>query len=1131
MLAKYISAQCSAGSTGVNNKQMLRECKFMQLNIIEKSCLLVFLYIIVVSNVHADDTCPEGSNDCYNGEYYWDWKNASSGNGVAINFTNENIIATRSVATKANGDPVFPDTSYLDIHVHTTPIEADGGILNDGNGSHYLDEVLIEARASGGDWTAVKRVDSDLRCDFSIGVAIGSTTERGSCFANPVSGSTIYSYQIVESGEGRTNNAIHLSQSEIQTVSSLIGEGNNGIFPPIEWRVTVKNNDSDVSDLTATRTIRVGDLSEGNADFTNQLDRLIGHGNTKHDDYFVEFNAPSDSDTERTVTGYMGDWAVYGRRLNGAGLNFDNYDWVVHSFLGICSESARTEVSGGLDGEPEDRLGPEFEYAKNFYDQCNADGITDGTMRLNDPYAWGDGTGANSKTLTAPNGDTVQGLSGLYSWYKDNGKPVNFGISVGGWTLSHAFKYLSNETQRQTFLTSLETFLRENRFITGVDVDWEWQRDETEGALFITLMQEVRAKLDTLETEFGVDYRLSTAVFSTASIISNIDMEALNSVADAVYIMSYDFSGPWGQNVGFHTNTFPEDTVPAPSSGDLLADEEHSVAGAVQRFLNLGIAPEKLYLGIAQYGRAMQMCSGDGDITSASPLTGDSCYTTYNDRLSVGTKERGVVEYWSFHEMYDPGNPGLEVSYDSVVLGGQTFSDVPTVNGFSYFSDHTRNADYWVNPSKGIFFDMETPRTVCNKARVIEKFNLGGALSWAIEYDNHKLINAFKYCLGYEPADDEDGSIAAALTAEVGAYGASLAEAGFDWSDIESQFAELGPLPGVILTKPAGSQSSYVQHTTGWHGPAKWSPATFYVVRDSAIGPTKPQWAGDGFTMLTVPVVHEDGSDDVIYLRAIRKLHGSSTQRKMNTGVYTNRGSRSRLELRYIELYNLHLDKGARYMTTHEAPLLIDVWPWSDWRMNGVPQETLTFSLDITVGGGDETVFTPDSTVDSTGLVEGLQAEYFASTFWSNIQAFPERLPNLNRVESVLNHPFTSSNWVGVDFQQNFAAQFNGYILVPESGRYVFLLNSNDGSRMTLSDQVIVNNDGIHGMREVSSSILTLEAGEYYPISIEYFQGGGGAGLQLKYRGPDKLHPTIISSSMLRTEPILSCPVETEGEE
>jgi len=81
-----------------------------------------------------------------------------------------------------------------------------------------------------------------------------------------------------------------------------------------------------------------------------------------------------------------------------------------------------------------------------------------------------------------------------------------------------------------------------------------------------------------------------------------------------------------------------------------------------------------------------------------------------------------------------------------------------------------------------------------------------------------------------------------------------------------------------------------------------------------------------------------------------------------------------------------------------------------------------------------------------------------------------------------------------------FALRFTGQVITPRAGRYVFSIASDDGSRIYLNDQLLVNNDGLHGMVEKSGAV-ELPAGAH-PIMVTYFDNGGGDGLRVTWQGP-----------------------------
>lgn len=80
-----------------------------------------------------------------------------------------------------------------------------------------------------------------------------------------------------------------------------------------------------------------------------------------------------------------------------------------------------------------------------------------------------------------------------------------------------------------------------------------------------------------------------------------------------------------------------------------------------------------------------------------------------------------------------------------------------------------------------------------------------------------------------------------------------------------------------------------------------------------------------------------------------------------------------------------------------------------------------------------------------------------------------------------------------------FAFVFDAYLEIDKGGSYTFYTISNDGSRLFIDGQMVVDNDGLHGARERSGSIR-LEAGRH-PIRITFFERGRKEMLQVKYQG------------------------------
>jgi len=68
-----------------------------------------------------------------------------------------------------------------------------------------------------------------------------------------------------------------------------------------------------------------------------------------------------------------------------------------------------------------------------------------------------------------------------------------------------------------------------------------------------------------------------------------------------------------------------------------------------------------------------------------------------------------------------------------------------------------------------------------------------------------------------------------------------------------------------------------------------------------------------------------------------------------------------------------------------------------------------------------------------------------------------------------------------------FAIEYTAKIWIESPGLYRFSLLADDGAKLYLDNQVVIDNDGVHGARAISAG-ATLTRG-VHEIKIEYFQG------------------------------------------
>lgn len=90
---------------------------------------------------------------------------------------------------------------------------------------------------------------------------------------------------------------------------------------------------------------------------------------------------------------------------------------------------------------------------------------------------------------------------------------------------------------------------------------------------------------------------------------------------------------------------------------------------------------------------------------------------------------------------------------------------------------------------------------------------------------------------------------------------------------------------------------------------------------------------------------------------------------------------------------------------------------------------------------------------------------------------------------------------IGVSSQSNgFALTFDGYLEILLEGEHTFYVASDEGSRLYVGGELVVDNDGLHGVTERSGSVC-LRAGRH-PVRVEYFELRSMEALTVEYGTP-----------------------------
>ena len=146
----------------------------------------------------------------------------------------------------------------------------------------------------------------------------------------------------------------------------------------------------------------------------------------------------------------------------------------------------------------------------------------------------------------------------------------------------------------------------------------------------------------------------------------------------------------------------------------------------------------------------------------------------------------------------------------------------------------------------------------------------------------------------------------------------------------------------------------------------------------------------------------------------------------------------------------------------------------------------------------------PRPAVQIEGLSGGISYAYFEGD-WDSLPDFGKLTPV--KENNLANFDFSPRNQV-----EHFGFQYLGFIRILVSGVYAFFTDSDDGSRLFIGETMVVDNDGLHGMKE-KRGVIALAAG-LHPIRVDFFEKTGGDDLKVYIEGP-RIEKQLIPGAML----------------
>ncbi|GAA0462841.1 glycoside hydrolase family 18 chitinase [Streptomyces sp. NPDC046215] len=328
--------------------------------------------------------------------------------------------------------------------------------------------------------------------------------------------------------------------------------------------------------------------------------------------------------------GYFVQWGIYGR------------GYTVKSLENTGAAARLTHINYSFSNIDPTNLtclnGVTKATSPNPQDPNQGDGAGDSWADYEKGFSAGESVDGVGDTWNQPLAGNFNQLKKLKA--KHPGLKVN--MSIGGWTYSKYFSDVAKtDASRQKFVKScVDMYIKGNLpsaggrggpgaaagIFDGFDLDWEWPGSEGHAGNHISkddkanntlLFAEFRRQLDALSSTTGRKYLLTA--FTPADpgkieagwdITTKDGTPSVFDYMDFANVQGYDFHGSGSDNswepnrTGHQGNLYTDAQDPYPT--------KFSVESTVRAYLDAGVDPRKVVLGLAFYGRGWQQVADGG---------------------------------------------------------------------------------------------------------------------------------------------------------------------------------------------------------------------------------------------------------------------------------------------------------------------------------------------------------------------------------------------------------------------------------------------------------------------------------------------------------------------------------------
>jgi hypothetical protein len=171
---------------------------------------------------------------------------------------------------------------------------------------------------------------------------------------------------------------------------------------------------------------------------------------------------------------------------------------------------------------------------------------------------------------------------------------------------------------------------------------------------------------------------------------------------------------------------------------------------------------------------------------------------------------------------------------------------------------------------------------------------------------------------------------------------------------------------------------------------------------------------------------------------------------------------------------------------------------------------------DVEASDGVPIVPDPSTFTFVAGEGNGLTASYWNFDVFGSGNAFPSGPATHVRQDAPVDFNWATSSPVpGIVNADLFAVRWDGFVEAPSTGDYTFWTQSDDGVRLWVNGNLVINNWTLHGATWDSAAPVTLQAGQRYAIRMELYERTGDAVARLHWQTPGSAVRAAVPANRL----------------